>query len=377
MRKLKYTTIILFLLLAHLTSCQQATKKETSAPKSSLSYAKGFDLNYTNPDYTQVTVYNPWSPGDIYQTYYLVKDTTISTPQDGERILIPIQKLMTNSATHLSFLELLGLNNYIVGVCSADYIYSPLIHNKISKKEIVDLGDAFNLDIEQLLLLNPTAVMTSAYNADDENSKRLRQSGLHIIYNIEWQEETLLGRAEWIKFVAAFFDKDTLAQEIFHDIEMKYNEVKNRVAKEITEKPSALIGQDFRGTWSMPGGNSFNAQLLRDAGIDYFYASNKDKGSLSTTIEEALIYFNTADLWLNVQPSSLTELGSIDKRYKLFNAYKTGNVYNFNKRKNDRGGNDYWELGVARPDLLLKDMIKIAHPHLLPNYELTFMTKLN
>ena len=100
MRKLKYTTIILFLLLAHLTSCQQATKKETSAPKSSLSYAKGFDLNYTNPDYTQVTVYNPWSPGDIYQTYYLVKDTTISTPQDGERILIPIQKLMTNSATH-------------------------------------------------------------------------------------------------------------------------------------------------------------------------------------------------------------------------------------------------------------------------------------
>ncbi|KAA6336737.1 iron complex transport system substrate-binding protein, partial [termite gut metagenome] len=35
-----------------------------------------------------------------------------------------------------------------------------------------------------------------------------------------------------------------------------------------------------------------------------------------------------------------------------------------------------WESGVARPDLLLSDMIKICHPDLLPDYELTYMERL-
>lgn len=374
-----YFIYILLLFFLSLTSCRQTSGKnrqETKTHSSTLTYAKGFDIDYSNKTYTQITVFNPWNPGTIYETYYLVKDSTTQTPEDGQTIHIPIKELMVNSVTYLSFLDLLGLNDKIVGVCSSDYIFSPYIHNKIKRNEIVDLGDAYNLDIERLLLLHPNAVMTSAYNAEDENTKRLRQTGLHIIYNIEWQEETLLGRSEWIKFIGAFFDQDSLANELFLDIESKYLEAKEIVSKADIEKPSALVGQDFRGSWSMPGGKSFNAQLLNDAGIYYYYAENQSRGSLSTTIEEALVYFNNADLWINVQASTLDEMVTFDKRYKLFNAYKTGEVYNVNKRINKRGGNDYWELGVARPDLLLKDLIKIAHPTLLPDYELTFMEKL-
>ena len=43
---------------------------------------------------------------------------------------------------------------------------------------------------------------------------------------------------------------------------------------------------------------------------------------------------------------------------------------------NEKGGNDYWEGAVARPDLLLNDMIKICHPELLPDYELIYMNQL-
>lgn len=49
--------------------------------------------------------------------------------------------------------------------------------------------------------------MTSAYNTEDENSRRMKQTGLPILYNIEWQEKSILGRAEWIKFVGAFSTK--------------------------------------------------------------------------------------------------------------------------------------------------------------------------
>ena len=40
------------------------------------------------------------------------------------------------------------------------------------------------------------------------------------------------------------------------------------------------------------------------------------------------------------------------------------------------GGVLYYELGTARPDLVLKDLIKIAHPELLTDYQPFFFEKL-
>ena len=138
---------------------------------------------------------------------------------------------MTNSATHLGFLELLGELDKVTGVCNSNYIYNPTILQGVKDGTIKDLGDAFNLDIENLLLLHPQAVMTSAYNAEDENSRRMKQTGLPILYNIEWQEKSILGRAEWIKFIGAFFDKEKLADSIFSQIAEQYNEIKKKAEK--------------------------------------------------------------------------------------------------------------------------------------------------
>ncbi len=361
-------------------SCQNRSSKSKTATQQDstsvvLSYATRFSINHL-PQYTTVTVFNPWKKGEIYDKYYLVKEDHVTVPTDGHKIKIPLQTLMTNSATHLGFLDLLGELNKVTGVCSTSYIYNTKILQGVKNGKIKDLGDAFNLDIENLMLLHPQAIMTSAYNAEDENSRRLKQTGISIIYNIEWQEKTLLGRAEWIKFVGAFFDKEKLADSIFTSVEKRYNKIK-KTASTVADKPSIVSGQDYRGTWSMPTGASYSAQLFHDAGGKYFYANDTTaSGSISNTIEEALINFNKADVWVGCQANSLKELGDTDAKYKLFKAYKEGRVYNINKRKNNRGGNDYWESGVARPDLLLSDMIKILHPNLLPDYETVYMEKL-
>jgi len=339
-----------------------------------LSYAQQFSIVHAN-DYTTVTVFNPWKGGEMYATYYLVKDESVETPSDGDKVLIPIKKLMANSATHLGFLDLLHELSAVTGVCSADFIYNPAIRERVKDGSIQDLGDAFNLDIEKLLLLRPQAVMTTAYNADDANSKKMKQTGLTLIYNIEWQEQTLLGRAEWIKFIGAFFDKEALADSIFGMVEKRYLDIKAKVSV-VAYKPTILSGQDYRGSWSMPGGQSFNARLFNDAGGGYYYKENTETSSVSVTIEEALLHFNKSDVWVATQASTLEELGKAEPRYKLFKAYKDGNVYNTRKRVNATGGNDYWESAVARPDLLLSDMIKILHPEILPDYELTYLEKL-
>ncbi|KAA6313556.1 iron complex transport system substrate-binding protein, partial [termite gut metagenome] len=239
---------------------QQSTGEERTSD--TLQYAEGFSIIHTD-DYTKVTVFNPWKSGEAYDIYYLVKNETTAIPSDGRKVIIPLKSLMVNSVTHLGFLDLLGETDKVTGVCDASYIYNPHILKGVEAGRIKDLGDAFNLDIERLLLLNPQVVMTSAYNAEDENSKRMRQTGLTLLYNIEWQEKTLLGRAEWIKFMGTFFNKDALADSIFNNVAKRYNDIKSRAAALIPSSPTLLSGQDFRGTWSMPGGQSFNARLFQ------------------------------------------------------------------------------------------------------------------
>lgn len=372
--KIKHFLSIMLVVMC-LFACTTKQRNSLSGNKGiELKYARGFTMEKTN-NYKIITVLNPWKEGEVYDKYYLVKDTATQVPDDGKKIMTPLKTLVANSATHLEFIQLIDEIDQVTGVCNAQYIYSPTILRRVKEGKTKDLGDAFNLDIENLMLLRPQAVMTSAYNAEDENSKKLEQCRLPVIFNIEWQEKTLLGRAEWIKFVAAFFDKEELADSIFNQVEKRYNDAKKKAAT-LPYSPTVLSGQDFRGTWSMPAGKSFNAQLFRDAGSNYFYANNKETGSIFTNIENALINFSKANIWVGVQANTLEELGKTDAKYKLFQAFKNGNVYNYNNRINANGGNDYWESGVARPDLLLMDMIKVFHPSLFPEYTFTYMKKL-
>ncbi|MGB1210910.1 MAG: ABC transporter substrate-binding protein, partial [Lacinutrix venerupis] len=51
-------------------------------------------------------------------------------------------------------------------------------------------------------------------------------------------------------------------------------------------------------------------------------------------------------------------------------------IYSFSNTTGQNGGVLYYELGTIRPDLVLKDIIKICHPELLENYEPFFFKKL-
>lgn len=342
--------------------------------KVALAHAKGFDITHYGR-FTEVTVFNPWKKGEVLDRYYLVKNDTVSVPDNGRKIQIPVSSLMANSSTYFGFLEMLGELDKVTGVGKGQYIYNPTILKGIEEGKIKELGESFNLDIERLMMLRPQVVMTTAYNAEDENTKRMRQSGLNIVFNVEWMEPSVLGRAEWIKFMAAFFDKEALADSLFRGIDENYQSLK-RSMEPCKELPQIFSGQDYRGTWSMAGGKSYTAELFRDARASYYYASDTTATSISGTIEEAMMRFGKADLWIGVQASSRDELLQMNPKYAVFKAFKEGNVWNINKRSNAAGGNDYWESGVARPDLLLKDMIKICHPDSLPEYGLTYYERL-
>ncbi len=375
MRKLNSILIFTFCILLSCTTRHAKTEVTKAVDSLKPHYAEGFTINYFT-DYKQVIVFSPWVKGAVYACYYLVNDLKTKTPADGTKVLIPLKTLAATSVTHFEFLSLLGELQTVTGVCSPKIIYNPEINKRIGAKQITDLGDAFNINVEKTLKLNPNAVMMSGYNQNDPYALRVSQAGIPVIFNNEWMETSLLARAEWIKFVAAFYNKEKTADSIFTAIDKRYNEIKGKAAG-VKVKPNIMAGANFRGTWYMPAGHSFMGRLFADAGANYYFANDTTSGSLPLNVETVLKNFSGTDVWLNCNFNSITDLVKADSKHALFRPVILNRVYNFNKRLLPSTANDFWESAVARPDLLLSDVIAILHPELLPGYELVYACPLN
>ncbi|HPG55749.1 MAG TPA: ABC transporter substrate-binding protein [Candidatus Enterocola sp.] len=376
---MKFRIIAIITVVLSLSACssnkQTKILENASADSSAtLKYAKWFSIDYY-PDYKCVSVINPWVKNKIINKYYLVNDSSITTPSDGYKIKIPIRKLAVNSCSHLGFLGILKESESVIGICTKERIYDPIILKRCAENKCTDIGDAFAINYEKTLLIQAEAVMVSTFNQTDNHVERIRDAKIPVIDNVEWMESHILGRAEWIKFVAAFYNKEHIADSIFNEVCFNYDNLKS-LAKVTENRPNILPGLSFKGTWYMPGGNSFMGRLFFDAGGNYKFSDDTTSTSLPISFEVALKYFKNCDIWLGVDANSFEELKAADDRLCMFKAYRTKNVYNNNKRTTPSGGNDFWESALARPDILLKDLIIAMHPELLPGQSCFYIKKL-
>lgn len=354
----------------------KATVTISPLSQATLTHATGFSIDYFK-GFKRLTVHSPWIPGAVLATYYLTPDPGQAVPNDGLRIQTPIRRLVTASCTHYTFLELLGELDKVVGLCEAKRVYNPTLRHAFQAGTIDDLGDPFRLNVERCLMLKPDLVMVSGYNQFDERINRLLDAGTSVVYNNEWMEATPLARAEWIKYIACFFDKEELADSLFNDVAERYVALVEQGSNAPGPKPLVLSGDNFRGTWYQPGGRSFTASLFSEAGGHYPYASDTTSGSLPLSFEQVYKDLAQADVWVGATSGrSLSELKAHDHRYTLFKPFKTGKVYAYTNRVTDAGGNDYWERAVARPDELLADFIHLFHPECLPDHRFMYLKQL-
>jgi len=371
------------LLLVLLTACtgQNKSKQETLdrlLPDSSMAlhYASGFRVDYFN-HYKRVILTDPWKKNKELVRYYLVTNEQVQIPTDGIRIQIPLKSLVSGSCTQYAFLEQLGELAAVKGICDAKTIYNSNLRQAVEQGRITDLGDPFQIDVERCLVLKPEAMLMNSFNQQDEHLSRVRESGIPVLYDNEWMESGLLARAEWIRFIACLFNKERLADSIFLTVETQYLSLKKLASAAKTAKPEVLSGDNFRGTWYLPGGRNYTAQLFADAGAWYKYRNDTTAGSRPYTFEQILKDFNQADVWVGVtNGKSLASLKVLDERYTLFQSFRLGNVYAYTNRTTPEGGNDFWEGAVARPDQLLSDFIKVFHPELLPDAPWHYLKKL-
>ncbi len=373
MKKILVFTICLFVF----SSCKKEVVKvdKNNQTESNIKYAKGFDIVEKNGVKKLIIKSAYQNSDEIFE--YIIQNKKSKKEEIANTLSTPIEKIVVTSTTHIPMVELFNEETAIIGFPYAKYVSSEKTRALIDAGKIKEIGKESSLNTEILLDLQPELIVGYSVSSADKSLTTLEKAGINVIYNGDWLEETPLGRAEWIKFFGVLFDKEQQADSIFKAIETNYIEAKN-IALKSTKKPTILSGAIMsKDIWNLPAGDSFVAQYLKDANCNYLWQNSSGKGSLSLSFEHVFDKGANADFW--IAPgyfSSKEQLISSNKLYSKFKAFRQNSIYTPSTKKGKTGGVIYYELAPTRPDLVLKDLIKITNPDLLPNYKLTFFEKM-
>lgn len=344
-----------------------------------IEYSKSFEIKYLD----SAKVINVFSPDinrkEIFQ--YLLLPKNVIIPQGYEHaqvIRTPINSAIVLTSIYVGFLDKLNLTDKILAVDNSKYICSANAWKLIDNGKITEVGDSRSLNIEKVFSLKPDLLFTYGNgNPNVDGDPKLIQNGIHIASGTFHLENSPLARAEWIKFIAAFFDKEKETNEIFNGIAGRYIKL-TKLTQNISYKPTVFTEAELSGVWYEPGGNSYMSKLLNDAGAEYLWKQDKSVGSLKLNYEQIFEKAHDADFWVNVLFwTKLNDVLKNDPRNSKFKAFRTRNIYNNNASLNKFGFYEYWETGVINCDLVLSDLIKIFHPELLPDYKLKYYKRIS
>ncbi len=347
----------------------------------SVDYAKGFSINKSASGVTVIEISSPWPNSESVFTYALIpKDKmafiTLNKDEYDAIVAVPVENLVVTSTTHIPALEALGVLDKLSGFPDTKYISSQAARRRIDAGSIQELGNNESINTEMVIALKPELVVGFGINSQNSAYETISRSNIPVVYNGDWTEETPLGKAEWIKFFAPFFEKEKEAQAIFAAIETEYLSAK-KLASSAKKSPTVMSGAMYKDVWYLPGGKSWAAQFIKDANGAYLWQDSSASGSLSLGWEGVLEKAANADFWIApAQFTSYQEMLDASPHYQQFDAFKNKNIHTFSSTLGATGGVLYYELAPQRPDLVLKDLVHVLHPELLPNHHPFFFKPL-
>lgn len=272
------------------------------------------------------------------------------------------ERVVALSSAQIGYLLKLGLGDRIVGVGEGKFIADSALYERVQKGEVAEVGSGPTLSLEKLLALKPDLVMNFATGGAYDDYERIEALGLPLMLTSEWQEDHPLAKAEWIKLFGMLFGKEALADSIYEQSKLVYlvNGIFTKInAAHIPNCPRVLVGMSYGGTWYAPGGNSYTAQLIQDAGGCYLWAKDSSREQ-RFPLEQVIAIADSADIWVNPGMfSTAEEILAEEPRVSVIKAFKEKRVYQNDNRKGPGGGNDFYESAVTYPEELLREMTQI------------------
>jgi iron complex transport system substrate-binding protein len=354
----------LFLLLACNSEKQNTHSEENFIVKKN-ECARHFVIKSNGSKFV-MNVLNPWQLSrNINYTYNFCNGDS----NESKIIHVPVKRVICFSTSHIGFISLLNEQNSLVGFSGIDYINDSIVRQMINENKIVDVGYEESLNYELILSLKPDIILV--YGVESEKVSyltKLEELGLPVVFVAEYLEDSPLAKAEWIRFFGVLFDKEEFSDSLYGIIVSEYNNVKE-IASSYQQRPTVFSGLPWKDSWFVSGGNSYLAQFIRDAGGDYVWKDDTSHESYPLNLERVYQKAATADIWINSgSAKTMNEIKFADERLTLFKAFSAKKIYNNNKRSENSEGNDYWESGVVKPQVILKDLVEIFHPGSFVNY---------
>lgn len=371
-------------LLLFLVSCGQKSKKNTQVVETVVGvsdssriiipeYAEGFEVQYVEGG-CLVTIQDPQKEkgkGEIYR-YALVRDKEAfaknKVSDDYAVQSVPVKNIICMTSLQLSNFIKLDELDHVVGITSTRHLFNKEVNRRLKEKKIRKIGIEGDFDNEIIISMSPDLILISPFKRGGYDA--LKEVGIPLIPHLGYKENSPLGQAEWIKFIGLLIGEEEKANAIFDSIKTEYNALKQLTAK-IEKKPVVFSGELRGGNWYAVGGRNFLAQLFRDAGADYFLKDDPNTGGVTLDFETVYSRAESADYWriLNSYNGTFTydALKAEDSRYADFRAFKDKGVIYCNLKEKP-----YYENVPTHPEVLLKDLIKVFHPELLPDYTPVF-----
>ena len=370
MRRIILSVLVLISIQAAALAAPTAPAAQAQAQaQARIRYATGFTVQYRE-GYKLVTVTKPWPGAEEAYEYVLYPrgsrkpDCRPSGAAKPRFVETPLRRVVSYSSTYLPQILAAGGLESLVGVDNAAYVSSPEVRARLASGKAVETSRNWAPNVELLLSLAPDGIFAYGVGNEWDFHPKLEEARLPVIMDGEWNEAEPLARAEWMKFIALFYDAEAEAEARFAAVAKEYLRLK-ALAASSPRRPKVLVNAPFQGVWTLSGGKSYQARFIADAGADYLWADDPSSGGISLSVEAAYERGSKAEVWINPGAAkSLAELAAMDRRFAALPPLAKGEVYGNVRRLNEAGANDYFESGVMRPDLVLADLVRLFHPEL-------------
>ena len=361
--------VLTLCLLVSICGCTSQTQSVQTAEKTGkLEFATGFKIEYLKDGCKKLT--------DGEGRDLLLVPRGQKPPAGYENALkieIPVRKVVTCSTTQAAFLKPLGVLSSIAGVTTEEkHWYIDEVKKAMEKGGIAYLGKNTAMDYEKLQALRPDVVFIYTKTPGmSEVLQKLNELGIPVAVDNEYLEEHPLARMEWVKFLAAFYDKEKEADSFFNQAVKRAKGVEEKTAG-AKVKPKVLWGSFSQGKVYVPRADSYVAKMIAMAGGDYLFKDQAGTGSAAITLEEFYARGKEADIYISsTSPNyGVTSIQKIIEQGEVLsglNTVKEGKVWCFQPW--------YWQ-ALDKTDEQIEDLAAIIHPELYPGYKLKHFLKL-
>lgn len=329
-----------------LVFCEACRNREDAKPsRSSCRYAEYFDIAVSSNNDSALVIISPYSG----------KADTVSVSR-------PVSSLIAMSTSYIGYINAIGCDSIISGVSGIGFVSDSSIIERYNETKagnatnpVFDIGPETSPDYERVVSLAPDLFVTYSVSANESPSiAKLGKLGVNVMQLSEYLEPHPLARAEYIRLFGFLTGRMRTADSVFNEVCRNYESL---VQKDIAAPKKVLLNAPYGDQWFIPGGDNYISRLIRDAGGVVLGSENGKSGSMVVPLEEVYTYFKKADFWLNT--GVYTNRRQLFRIHPAFSGFREGGIYNNTLRTTPNGGNDFWESGAVRPDLVIEDLVEI------------------